>query len=146
LRGARNLPRLSDQPRLTIGEVRNRAIVELFMSTPAAMSSIAAMQVDHFYRVGGRAWVRLVVDGVERVEPVDRALETYLDEYLAAARIADEPTTPLFRSVRAHNITQFGMTPRHVSEVIHRYARSSKRRRLVCRAATVAGALRCREN
>lgn len=77
--------------RLSIGALRNRSIIELLVTTTATVSQISAMQVQDYRRVGGRAWVRLVTDNdVERMEPIDDQLETYLDEYIAVARIADE--------------------------------------------------------
>src|SRR5262249_31804846 len=110
---------------LTVGALRNRAIIELFRSTRATISSIATMQVEDFYRAGGRTWVRL---GVDRIEPVDRPLETCLDEYITAARIADELATPLFRYLHGGKISRIGLRPSKVSDVIQKQDASTQRR------------------
>jgi site-specific recombinase XerD len=115
--------------RLSIGALRNRSIVELLVTTTATVSQISAMQVQDYRRIGGRAWVRLVTDNdAERIEPIDDRLETYLDEYIAVARIADEPATPLFRYLRADKVSRRGMTPRHVSDVIYRFHENGMRK------------------
>jgi len=103
---------LRPKPLDSLGTLRNRAIVELLLSTTATASQIAVMQVQDYQRVGGRALVRLMAEGVERIEPVDGPLATYLDEYIAAARIGHEPTTLLFRYLRADKISRLGMKAR----------------------------------
>ena len=66
----------------------------------------------------GQGWVRIETNGVEHIEPVYGPLETYLDEYLAEAEIADDPAGPLFRTSEATRLGRLGITPRHVSVVI----------------------------
>jgi hypothetical protein len=105
---------------------RRRAIYELFISTGATTLWIATMRVQDFYRIGGRAWVRIATYGLEHTEPIDRLLETHLDEYVAAARIAHDPASPLFRYLRGDKISRLGKTPRHVSVAIRQQAMLSK--------------------
>src|SRR5262249_2791071 len=81
--------------------LRDRAIYELYMATPATISWIAMMQVQDFYRIDGRSWVRTATDGLEHTEPVARSLERCLDEYVAPARIGHDAAGLFFRCLRA---------------------------------------------
>ena len=61
------------------------------------------MKVEDYYTEGRRAWFRLHEKGGKRHEvPAHHNAEDYLDAYIAAAGIADEKKTPLFRSIDRH--------------------------------------------
>jgi site-specific recombinase XerC len=81
----------------TLVGLRNRAIAGL-LGHGASVAAISHLRVGDYYRVGDGRWLRLMRLGSERHVLLSRALETYIDEYLVVARIASEPTTPLFRS------------------------------------------------
>ena len=58
------------------------------------------MNVDDYYQQGKRSWFRLhEKNGKFHEVPVHHAAEEYLDQYLAAAGIADDKKSPLFRSM-----------------------------------------------
>jgi hypothetical protein len=58
------------------------------------------MTVDDFYPEGKRWWLRLHEKGGKRHDmPAHHKLEVYMDAYLEGAGIADEKSTPLFRTV-----------------------------------------------
>ena len=78
--------------------LRDRAIVGVIGYAWAQLDPVLAMRVRDYYSLGGRRWVRLVENDTERHEIADRRLEQYIDDYLLAAQIENEPHTPLFRS------------------------------------------------
>lgn len=82
----------------TVAGRRNRAVIGLMGYAWASLDAVLGMQVRDYYALGDRRWVRLIENGFERHELVDRRLEQLIDEYLAAAGIAAEPRTPLFRT------------------------------------------------
>jgi len=97
-------PRLIDKIETsTLVGLRDRAIIALMGYAWAPLDAIVAMRVGDYYRLGERRWVRLVENETERRELVDRRLETHLDEYLTAARIANDPTGALFRATLGGN-------------------------------------------
>jgi integrase len=68
-------------------------------SALARIGAVVGMRVEDYYPVGKRWWVRLHENGGKRHEmPSHHNLETYIDEYIAAAGIRDNGKTPLFRS------------------------------------------------
>jgi hypothetical protein len=68
---------------------------------PSTRSSQCAWAI--IYRLGERRWVRLTENKTERRELVDCRLEAHLDQYLAAARITDDPTNALFHGTLTGN-------------------------------------------
>jgi hypothetical protein len=94
------------------------------------------MRVQDYYRIGDRSWVRLLANGVERLEPVDGKLETYLDEYLAVVRIEDDPNSPLFRHLLDNGkVTPRPMSLAYVGRMIRRRVRSTRRSEAGSRAS-----------
>jgi integrase len=85
------------EPR-TLANLRDRAIIAVLGYAWAPLNAVLAMRVRDYYWSGDCRWVRLVDRGTERRELAARRLQEYMDEYLAAAGIEDEPDSPLFRS------------------------------------------------
>jgi site-specific recombinase XerD len=83
----------------TIADLRDRAIIGIMGYAQAPVDAVTKMQVRDYYALGDRCWVRLRANGIERYEIVDRRIEPYIDAYLAAAAIADQPLSPLFRVI-----------------------------------------------
>src|SRR5271163_3323440 len=82
----------------TIVGLRDRAIIGLMVFTFARVSAMVHMEVADYYENGHKWWVRLHEKGGKRHEvPCHHKAEAYLDAYLAAAGIADEKKSPLFR-------------------------------------------------
>jgi hypothetical protein len=120
---------------LAIG-LRDRAVMALFLTHSAVrVENIVAMQVRDYYLLGDRRWIRLMADGVERLEPVDGRLETYIDEYLAVVRIEDDPSSPLFRHLlRDGKVTPRPLWPAFVRRIIRKRVRQQEAARMGPRA------------
>lgn len=67
--------------------------------TFARVNAVIEMKVKDYFTQGRRGWVRLHEKGGKEHEvPCHHTLEQLLDDYIAAAGIAGEPDSPLFRS------------------------------------------------
>jgi site-specific recombinase XerD len=83
----------------TLKGLRDRALIGVMVYTFARVNAVIGMQVKDYYTEGRRGWVRLHEKGGKEHEvPCHHTLEQYLDEYIAAAGIADDKEGPLFRS------------------------------------------------
>jgi len=72
----------------------------------ARVSAALGMKVGDYYVEGRKAWFRLHEKGGKRHEvPAHHNAADYMDAYLAAAGIAEEKKTPLFRSIGRRNQT-----------------------------------------
>jgi hypothetical protein len=88
----------SIEPR-SLASLRDRAIIGLIRYAAARLDAIIEMRVCDYYHLGNRGWIRILQNGVEHdiLLPPHNPAETYLDEYLAAAGIQNDSTSPLFR-------------------------------------------------
>jgi site-specific recombinase XerD len=83
----------------TLVGLRDRALIGVMIYSFARIGAVVAMKVEDYYPGGKRWWVRLHEKGGKRHEmPAHHKLETFIDEYLAAAGISEDGKTPLFRS------------------------------------------------
>lgn len=113
----------TDQPSL-IG-LRDRALIGLMVYTFARVNAALQMKVRDYFVQGRRGWVRLHEKGGKEHEvPCHHNLEGLLDEYIAAAGIAGEPDSPLFRTIagRAGAITADSMWQQDAYRMIQRRA------------------------
>jgi site-specific recombinase XerD len=79
--------------------LRDRALIAAMFFTFARVGAVVAMSVEDYYPQGKRWWLRLQEKGGKQHDmPAHHTLEEYLDEYVKAAGIADDPKGPLFRS------------------------------------------------
>jgi integrase/recombinase XerD len=84
----------------TVTGQRDRALIGLMVYSFARVNAALSMKVSDYYVQGRRGWVRLhEKGGKDHAVPCHHHLEEYLDAYIAAARIADDPTGPLFRTM-----------------------------------------------
>jgi site-specific recombinase XerD len=84
----------------TVAGLRDRALIALLIYSFARISAALHMNVEDYYPQGKRWWVRLHEKGGKQHEmPAHHLLESYIDEYVKAAGIAAEKTTPLFRTL-----------------------------------------------
>lgn len=84
----------------TIVGLRDRALIATMVYTFGRVGAVTKMRVEDYYTQGRRGWVRLHEKGGKRHEmPCHHNLEAYLDEYIAAAGLVDEPKSSLFRTV-----------------------------------------------
>lgn len=85
----------------TLVGLRDRALIGLMAYTFARIGAALAMDVGDYWQEGKTGLVRLrEKGGKRRVVAVHHVLEGYLDQYLAAAGIAEAKGTPLFRTAR----------------------------------------------
>ncbi len=78
---------------------RDRALIALMVYIFARVGAAVAMKVEDFFVQGRRGWVRLHEKGGKEHEmPTHHNLDRYLEEYIAAAGIAQDRKGPLFRT------------------------------------------------
>jgi site-specific recombinase XerD len=88
----------------TLIGLRDRALIGVMVYSFARVSAAVGMRVEDYYVEGRKAWLRLHEKGGKRHEvPAHHNAADYLDAYLAAAGIAGEKKTPLFRSIGGRN-------------------------------------------
>ena len=79
--------------------LRDRALIGVMVYTFARVNAVIGMKVKDYFTQGRRGWVRLHEKGGKEHEvPCHHTLEKLLDDYIAAARIAGEADSPLFRT------------------------------------------------
>jgi len=83
----------------TLTGLRDRALIGVMVCSFARINAVLRMKVKDYFTQGRRGWVRLHEKGGKEHEvPCHHSLEKLLDDYIAAAGIADDPNGPLFRS------------------------------------------------
>jgi integrase/recombinase XerD len=81
--------------------LRDRALIGVMVYTFARVGAAVSMKVEDYFVQGRRGWVRLHEKGGKEHEmPAHHNLDRYLDEYIAAAGIAQDRKAPLFRSTK----------------------------------------------
>jgi site-specific recombinase XerD len=109
----------------TIVDLRDRALIGVMVYSFARVGAVVGMDVEDYYQQGKRFWFRLHEKGGKRHElPAHHKAEEYLDAYIAAAGIADQRGTPLFRSLdRQRHLTDRRLHRIDVLAMIKRRAR-----------------------
>lgn len=107
-----------------IAGLRDRALIGVLVYTFARVGAAINMRVDDVYQNNRRYWVRLHEKGGRYHEmPLNHNAERYLLEYMDAAGLHDQPTTPLFRSIgRRRELTLNRMHRNDALRMIHRRA------------------------
>ncbi len=106
--------------------LRDRALVGTMVYTFARVGAVVGMKVGDYYQNGKRWWVRLHEKGGKFHEvPAHHTLEEYLDAYVAAAGIAGDLKSPLFRTTlgRTLTLTPHSMTRTDVLRMVKRRAK-----------------------
>lgn len=113
-----------EEPMLT--GLRDRALIGVMIYTFARIGAVLQMNVCDYYSQGRRGWVRLhEKGGKEHEAPCVPKLEAFLDEYIAAAGIADDAGGPLFRTTGRSTGTSHRMTQQDAYRVIQRRAKQA---------------------
>jgi site-specific recombinase XerD len=102
---------------------RDRALIGLMCYSFARVSAVVGMRVEDYYQQGKRSWIRLHEKGGKFHEvPAHHNAQAYLDDYLAAAGIAETMKSPLFRSARGrtNRVTDRAMTRTDVLRMVKR--------------------------
>ncbi len=105
-----------------ISGLRDRALIAVMVYGFARVSAVVGMNTEDYFQQGKRWWFRLHEKGGKRHEvPAHHNAEAYIDAYLAAAQIADQKKSPLFRTIgrrrdlterRVHRVDAFRMVKR----------------------------------
>ena len=115
--------------------LRDRAFIGLLIYTFARVGAAVSMKVEDFYPQGHRWWVRLHEKGGKLHElPCHHNLEAWLHEYVAAAGIAEERRSPLFRSAigRSGKLSERGLVERNALDLVQRKARQAGVTTAIC--------------
>jgi integrase/recombinase XerD len=84
--------------------LRDRALIGLMVYTFARVGAAVAMRVEDYFVKAQRGRVRLHENGsMEHEMPAHHNLDRYLEEYIAAAGIAQERKKPLFRTTNGRS-------------------------------------------
>ena len=115
------------EPPWSISALRDRALIGAMVYSFARIGAVLGMNVEDYYQQGKRCWLRLhEKGGKEHSVPTHHTAEKFLDAYLAAAGIASQPQTPLFRSINAkRELTANRLVPRDALAMIKRRARAA---------------------
>jgi len=108
--------------------LRDRAFIGLLVYTFARVGAAVAMEVQDFYPIGRRWWVRLHEKGGKLHElPAHHNLDAWLHEYVEATGIGDEARTPLFRSAigRTGRLSERGLQVRNALDLVQRRAKDA---------------------
>jgi site-specific recombinase XerD len=108
--------------------LRDRALIGVLIYSFARISAALSMRVEDYFPQGKRWWLRLHEKGGKHHEmPVHHNLELYLDEYVRAAGIAEQPKSPLFRAALAKNgaLSDRPMARKRAFEMIQRRAKAA---------------------
>jgi site-specific recombinase XerD len=83
----------------TVVGLRDRALIGMMTYSFARIGAVVGMRVQDYFPRGKRYYLLLHEKGGKQHEmPVHHKLEVYLDEYIAAAGIAEDDKRPLFRT------------------------------------------------
>jgi len=84
----------------TVADLRDRALIAVMVFSFARIGAVVSMDVDDYHQQGKRWYIALREKGGKPHKvPVHHKAEEYLDAYIAAAGIAGEKNTPLFRTI-----------------------------------------------
>ena len=108
----------------SISGLRDRALVGVMVYSFARVSAVTRMRVEDYYQNGKRWWFRLHEKGGKRHDvPAHHNAEAYVDAYLAAAGVAAQKKSPLFRTINKHRqLTESPMYREDVLRMIKRRA------------------------
>jgi site-specific recombinase XerD len=105
--------------------LRARALIGVMVYSFARINAVLQMKVGDYFTQGRRGWVRLHEKGGKEHEvPCHHNLEKFLDEYIAAAGVAEDAAGPLFRTVagRTGNLTNNSLWQQDAYRMIQRRA------------------------
>jgi site-specific recombinase XerC len=93
--------------------LRDRALLAVMAYTFARIGAVVLLTPQDYLQLGKRSLIRFREKGGKEKEiPVHHKLEEYLDVYLEAAKLSEQPASPLFRSTRGGRASS-GRTDSH---------------------------------
>ena len=108
--------------------LRDRALIATMFYSFGRVSAVINMKVEDFFPKGKRYWFGLHEKGGKYHEvPAHHLAEEYLDDYLAAAGISEEPKSPLWRTTRGRSreLTEKPLHRVNVWQMIQRRAQAA---------------------
>jgi integrase/recombinase XerD len=117
-----------------IAGLRDRALIAVMVFSFARVGAVVGMNVEDYYPEGKRWWFRLHEKGGKMHQvPAHHTAEEYLDAYLRATGLSEEPKTPLFRTIdREKRLTESRMNRHDVIRMVKRRARAAGLPAAVC--------------
>jgi site-specific recombinase XerD len=115
----------AQSPQPSLVGLRDRALIAVMVYSFARINAVLEMKVRDYFVQGRRGWVRLHEKGGKEHEvPCHHNLEKYLDEYIAAAGIAGDADSPLFRTAagKTGELTSNAMWQQDAYRMIQRRA------------------------
>jgi len=119
---------LDSIPADTLIGLRDRALIAIMVFSFARIGAVLKMKVKDYYPNGKRWWVRLHEKGGKYHEmPAHHTLEQYLDEYLEATGIKEDPKGSLFRTFggKGRAMTENPMLQTYAWQMVRRRAKSA---------------------
>jgi integrase len=118
----------------TLIDLRDRALIAVMVYSFARISATLGMTVEDYYVEGRKAWFRLYEKGGKRHEvPAHHNAADYMDAYIAAANIAAEKRSPLFRTIDRHRtLTDRQLDARNALDMIKRRAKATGLSEAIC--------------
>src|SRR5260221_14140564 len=81
--------------------LRDRALLAVMAYTFARIGAVASLKPQDYFQIGNRSVIPFQEKGGKEQEiPVPHKQEEYLDVYLEAAKLSEQPVSPLFLSTR----------------------------------------------
>lgn len=112
----------------TLVGLRDRAVVGVMIFSFARIGAVLGMDVEDYYHLGKRAYIRLHEKGGKFHEvPAHHKAQEYLDAYIAAAGLDFDPSGPLFRTAagRTGELTSNRMKRQDALRMVKRRARKA---------------------
>ena len=114
--------------------LRDRALIAVMVFSFVRVGAVVGMNVEDYYPEGKRWWFRLHEKGGKMHQvPAHHTAEEYLDAYLRASAVSEEPKSPLFRTIdRKKRLTELRMTRHDVIRMVKRRARAAALPAAIC--------------
>jgi site-specific recombinase XerD len=111
----------------TVSGLRDRALIGVLVYSFARVSAAIGMDVEDYFPQGRRTWFRLHEKGGKHHEvPAHHNAEAYIDAYVDAACLVEQPKSPLFRTISSRrSLTGTRMTRTDVLRMVKRRARQA---------------------
>lgn len=113
----------------TIIGLRDRALIGAMVYSFARIGAVLKMDVEDYFAQGKRWWLRLHEKGGKRHDvPCHHTLDEYLDAYLEATSLRNDPKGPLFRTagrLPGRPLTENRMEQSEVWRMIRRRAKAA---------------------
>jgi site-specific recombinase XerD len=114
--------------------LRNRALIGVLVFSCARVSAVVGMKLEDYFSEGKEWKLRLHEKrGKLHVVPAHHQVIEYVDAYIAAAGIQQEPKKPLFRQfTQGRLLTDEPMTRHATVQMVKRYARQAGLPESIC--------------